>query len=115
MQLTVRTSNFVTSENITDAGFDNFVVTDGEGWSVAVAENSRPDEQLAYPNPFVNTITVPVASENKKIELFSIQGKKITIEIKEKKSNNTVINTSNLSPGMYILTTGSTVQQLIKR
>ncbi len=75
----------------------------------------------AYPNPFINEITVAANTESavigKVLKLYDIEGKLFVNQIIQ--SQNTVLNLSYLPTGMYILkiegTDGNFVYKLIKQ
>ncbi|MGJ8667773.1 MAG: T9SS type A sorting domain-containing protein [Patiriisocius sp.] len=65
-------------------------------------DNLENNQLIVYPNPAKNTLFVQNSSQIEEIEIYSITGKKV-FEAKPK-SNNTTIEVSSLTNGMYILT-----------
>ena len=112
MQLEVYISDYITSENITEAAFDYFSVTD---YSVLSNEDQVKveDEVNVYPNPFNDKLMLSKGNLNVKIYNFSGQ---LMLE-----SNNEIeINTAKLQSGIYLIHISNThgenvlVEKLIK-
>jgi len=95
MQLIVYISDYITSENITEAAFDYFSITD---YSVLSNEESLALESNVelYPNPFSNEIRV--TKENLSVKIYNFSGQ-LVLETK----NEMIINTSELSSGLYLI------------
>ncbi|RYM34723.1 choice-of-anchor B family protein [Brumimicrobium glaciale] len=112
MQIFVQTSNYELSNNITNAAFDNFYITDG---SPLGNELESIEKQLVsiYPNPFSDQITIEGIKENSTLRLFSIDGKKLNFEV-DYTENSAEINSTNLSSGVYLLHVDGAVYTVVK-
>lgn len=112
MQIFIETSNYQTTNNITDAAFDNFYITDGS--ALANDVETKIDDQLkVYPNPFKNQIIVEGNKNIASIQLFSIEGKKMKIQV-DYNQNSAVINSNHLSSGVYLLHVNEKVYTVVK-
>ena len=80
------TINVVSPQNIT--GYDLTGIENVENATISV-----------YPNPFNDVITLTGVASNSTIQLFSVDGKKVY----QGNATNSVLNTSNLSAGVYML------------
>ena len=94
MQLIVYISDFETSENITEAAFDFFSVTD---YSVLGTEEVIEEENglLLYPNPFSDQLFI--TAPNTHITIYDFSGQLVFESF-----NETTINLSHLSKGIYL-------------
>ncbi len=95
MQLIVYISDYTTSENITEAAFDYFSITD---YSVLSVEEGveNVNEVNIYPNPFNDEIII--SKEGLNVNIYNFSGQLI-LESK----NETRINTSEFNTGLYIV------------
>lgn len=112
MQLFISTSDFATSENYTEAGFDNFRVTEGSILEVE-EDQFEKDNTVLYPNPFNSKLTVQ-GEYNGEILLFDLHGKSIDINY-NKSGELTTIETESLSKGVYILHVDGVQHKVIKQ
>lgn len=112
MQLFISTSDFFSTANITEAGFDNFRVTDGS--ILSIDEQKEAENQMTvYPNPFSDKITIEGALTDE-ITLFDLNGKMIDVAILTF-ANKTIVETRGLTKGMYVLHVGTERHKLVKR
>ena len=95
MQLIVFISDYVTSENITEAAFDYFSITD---FSVlSLDDNSIPSESVTvFPNPFNDELIV--SKEDVTVKIYNYSGQ-LVLEVRNQKQ----INTNRLAIGFYII------------
>lgn len=95
MQLIVYISDYVTSENITEAAFDYFSITDYSVLSdkEVIDENK---EVSVYPNPFTDKLILSEA--NLTVKIYNFSGQLILESINEKQ-----ISTSLLQSGIYLI------------
>jgi len=112
MQIFVQTSNYELTNNITNAAFDNFYITDGAPL-VNVLETVVKQVVKVYPNPFGNQITIEGTQKYSVIDLFTIEGKKIQMEV-DYNENSVLINSTNLSSGVYLLHVDGEVYTVVK-
>lgn len=112
MQVFIEISNYQATYNITNAAFDNFYITDG-GPLHTNEEILATSDKKVYPNPFVNQITVEGVNEISTIVLYSIEGRKIAIEV-EFNDNSAHINSDFLSSGIYMLSVNGEIFTIVK-
>ena len=94
MQLIVYISDWGQTENITEAAFDFFSVTD---FSVLnTTENENEASILFYPNPFTNQITI--VNPINQITIYDFKG-----QVVFESNNQSSIDLSHLSNGIYII------------
>ncbi|PWH86916.1 choice-of-anchor B family protein [Brumimicrobium oceani] len=113
MQIFIQTSNYDLTDNITNAAFDNFYITDGSPLNDNKDVSVDPEIKV-FPNPFQNKIFIDGIRPNSQIELFSIEGKNMKLEISIT-DNSAVINAVSLSAGVYLLHVDGAVQTIVKR
>jgi len=112
MQLFISTSDFDVTPNVTEAGLDNFRVTDGDVLGVD-EELDKANEMIVYPNPFNDKITIE-GDLSKKVVLFDLNGK--AIDVKSTTSNNKISKeTDRLTSGIYILQIGNDKHKVVKQ
>lgn len=112
MQLFISTSDFFSYSNITEAGFDNFRVSEGDILSI----DEQKDELIShtvYPNPFNDKLTIEGEYEGD-IFLFDLNGKIMKVETSTS-GNLTIINTDRLTNGIYVLQIGTEKYKVIKQ
>jgi choice-of-anchor B domain-containing protein len=97
MQLQVFISDYVTTENVTEAGFDLFSVTNSSILGVEKQNNVKQNFNV-YPNPTNQVLNITTSLTNYKVELFSLDGKLIY-----QAKNISNINLSSLEKGIYII------------
>jgi len=114
MQVFVQTSDYNTSNNITNAAFDNFAITNGGPLSISEESISRAKTKV-YPNPFDEIIIIEGELQVNDIRLFNLQGKEIRIESVNNQEEKTTIETLNLAKGTYFLQVNEKVLKLIKQ
>jgi choice-of-anchor B domain-containing protein len=112
MQLFVSTSDFDATGNVTEAGLDNFRVTDGS--IVSVDEEDVALSKLeVYPNPFNEIITIEgIFSDN--ITLLDLNGKVIDVKIYSS-GDKTFVETDRLTKGIYLLQIGTEKRKVVKQ
>jgi choice-of-anchor B domain-containing protein len=110
MQLFVYTSDFFTTRNIVEAGFDNFFIyEDGE-----LSTQVESDDKLEiYPNPFDQTLTIDGLELGSDFVLADALGKIILSGKADAKVIH--LSTGNLNPGVYFLRSNNTVKKVIKK
>jgi len=97
MQLQVFISDDVNTENVTEAGFDLFSVTNSS--TVEVKENKNETNQLTiYPNPTQQMINILSPLSNYKIEIYGLDGKLLYQNINVLK-----IDVSAFEKGIYLI------------
>jgi choice-of-anchor B domain-containing protein len=109
MQLFIYTSDFFTTRNIVEAGFDNFYVFEEAELSLQELTESVVN---VYPNPFQHNIVVEGLSVGEEYQIRDALGKvilsgQVTQELFE-------INTSKLNTGVYFLMYREGVKKIIK-
>ncbi len=112
MQVFVQTSNYELTNNITNAAFDNFYITDGGPLLNAFDEIEKQIVKV-YPNPFKEQIIIEGVNEKSLIQLYSIEGKKIKIHV-DFNGNSATINSGFLSSGVYLLHVNNDVYTIVK-
>lgn len=112
MQVFVHTSNYETTNNITNAAFDNFYITDGSPLTNK-EENALKKTPKVYPNPFTEQINIEGASQHSNIALFTIEGKKMNIK-RRNENNKVIIESGSLSAGIYFLTIDGEMKTIVK-
>lgn len=100
MQLFISTSDFSATENITDAGLDNFRVSEGSILNQE-AISKASEEFNVYPNPFKNSLQI-IGEEVNTVYLFDLNGKRIDVEVDFQDDKATVF-TESLNKGIYII------------
>lgn len=111
MQLFISTSDFFSTANITEAGFDNLRVTDGS--ILNIEEEVDIDKMVVYPNPFNDRITID-GKVSKNITLYDLNGKVIDVEISYS-NGKSIVETDRLTKGIYILQVGTEKHKVIKQ
>jgi hypothetical protein len=84
--------------------------------TVGINENTADNALVIYPNPFANSVTVLNTLPDGKIKIHDVTGKMEMIL--NSNDGNTIINTSNLKAGVYVLyyikNNVTTVSKLVK-
>ena len=96
MQLQVYISDYITTENVTEAAFDLFSVT-----NTSILQTKKIEELAqfnVYPNPTQNYINISTAIQNYKIEMYSLDGQLIFEGINSKQ-----IDVSSFGKGIYLI------------
>lgn len=95
MQLIVYISDFEETENITEAAFDFFSITNYSvlGIDEGVSKNT---ELLIYPNPFTDQLSI--SEPNTYITIYNFSGQLVFESF-----NETTVNLSHLSKGIYLV------------
>lgn len=112
MQLFVSTSDFFSTANITEAGFDNFRVSEGDILNVADQETETNDIAI-YPNPFSDKLMVESDFEGE-VQLYDLNGKLIDLD-SSSSGNKIIIHTNKLTKGVYVLHLGTEKRKVIKQ
>lgn len=110
MQVFITTSDFDPDVNITEAGFDNFQITEGD--IAGIAEEISENEVVLYPNPtngILNLSELVTASDVKVFDLFG----RIVWQSKAN-TNITQIDVSQLPSSTYIIQIEDTIQRFVK-
>lgn len=98
MQIRVETSDFEPNDNVVDAGFDHFSVTNFNTTSI---DNALATKLKVYPNPFSSIINVSNAPIGSQYRIIDLRGKVVLEEMIT--TENYVIETDFLNSGMYVL------------
>ena len=106
MQLIIYLSDYVTSENITEAAFDYFSITDYSVLSSEEEIDSKTDLEV-FPNPFNDEIIL--SQENLMVKIFNFSGQLIL-----ESRNETKINTTSLNAGLYLVEIKNSNNELLK-
>lgn len=112
MQLFVSTSDYSSSENITEAGFDLFEVSEG---SIAEVNSDELVDSKVYPNPFENRFTVTLEEQVEEVYLVDFKGAQVSIETQQSGAEIEIRPTEDLSNGIYFLHINGSVHKLIKQ
>lgn len=111
MQLIVSTSDFESSLNFVNAGFDHFFVAEE-------AELSTENQLLntidlsAYPNPTKDVLTIEGLEIGKKVQLIDWMGR-IVIDWTPQ-SHQETISTAHLAPGVYLIRQERRLVRIVK-
>ncbi|MCC5923962.1 MAG: choice-of-anchor B family protein, partial [Crocinitomicaceae bacterium] len=100
MQLIISTSDFLSSLNFVNAGFDHFFVVEEIELSSG-NEDLNTNNLLAYPNPIKDVLTIEGLEIGKKVELIDGRGKVLLIWKPEHEKE--VLNTSQYASGVYLI------------
>jgi len=106
MQVIVTLSDYSTSENVTEGGFDHFSITD---FSISELIDQEIDQNIIiYPNPFDNEIFIKGISEGK-IEVFDLSGRLVkSIQVGKSMEFN------DLENGVYIFVISDLSGNIVK-
>ncbi|HLW30227.1 MAG TPA: choice-of-anchor B family protein [Brumimicrobium sp.] len=113
MQLFIQTSDFFATNNITNAAFDNFIITNGSPLSTNKVPK-KLNEIKVYPNPFDRVVIVEGVLKTENIYLYDLLGKRMKIDNIAIENGKTTIETSHLSKGAYFIQVNNEVLKLIK-
>jgi hypothetical protein len=106
MQLIIYLSDYVTSENITEAAFDYFSITDYSVLSSEEEIDNKIDLEV-FPNPFNDEIIL--SQENLMVKIYNFSGQLIL-----ESRNETKINTTSLNAGLYLVEIKNSNNELLK-
>ena len=110
MQLTVKISDEAPNNNVTEAAFDHFRVT--ESSTLSNQEIANQNNLIVFPNPTTDFITISGVKEDDLIQLFDIQGR---FYLKEKADQTSFkLNLSGLKSGAYFLKVNDQVFKIVK-
>jgi choice-of-anchor B domain-containing protein len=112
MQLFISTSDFFSTANITEAGFDNLRVTEGSILDID-EEQVESNNIKIYPNPFKNTLTIE-GEVSGEVFLYDLNGKVIDVEISST-GNMTTVEAETLTKGIYILQIGNDKHKVVRQ
>ncbi|WP_107037655.1 choice-of-anchor B family protein [Brumimicrobium mesophilum] len=112
MQIFIQTSNYEATNNITNAAFDNFYITDGSALN-NIEESTVSQNVKVYPNPFQDQITIEGVNNSTSIEMYSIDGKRMKIQVGFNE-NSAKINSYFLSSGIYLIHVDREVYTVVK-
>ncbi|PKR81717.1 hypothetical protein CW751_04100 [Brumimicrobium salinarum] len=104
MQLFVQTSNYYSENNIVNAAFDNFLISDNG--PLMVDESFKEKGKITvYPNPFKHNFTVESTKELdvKSVQLFNVYGALIKIQGIQLTPHKVKLLTDSLPSGTYFL------------
>ena len=100
MQLFVTTSDFSTSPNVTEAGFDHFRVS--EGFFVSIDEEEALSKEIhVYPNPATEWLYIEGELIGERIRLLDFQGRVVTEWLAD--SDLMKLDLQPCVPGMYLI------------
>lgn len=111
MQVFVTTSDFDPDVNITEAGFDNFRITEGNILSIE-EEISSENELIIYPNPTSGLINFSEMIAAEDVLVMDLMGKVVW----SSNSSNpiSVIDVSSLPSSTYLIKTKNQIKRFIK-
>lgn len=107
-QFIFKTSDYLGSDNITEAALDRFFISEGV---VGLTENGLTDFQL-FPNPATNQLTI-YSEENGNFQLLDALGRIIREGTTEMEK--TTIDLFNLKSGVYYLKLGNRTKPFVKK
>jgi choice-of-anchor B domain-containing protein len=108
MQVSIYISDFTPNNNVTEAAFDFFSVTN---FNTSELDSPAPSDYFViYPNPTSGNIQIDNIKEETTIRLLNLNG-----EILEQQLifSNFELNLSNYSPGLYFLEIGGILKRII--
>jgi choice-of-anchor B domain-containing protein len=94
MQLRVQISDFPSTVNITEAGFDYFTVSNANTTSI---ESVKFDELLIYPNPSEGIFQISASTDIELWMVLDLNGRTIAT------GNSSSVDLSNFEAGVYLL------------
>ena len=98
MQLILYISDYATSENITEAGIDDFYISEGEVIGVETIEKEIHQNINIFPNPAQNEVNVQTTFTSFKVEIYGLDGQLILSTI-----NQNLIKLEHISRGIYVV------------
>ncbi|HNS41688.1 MAG TPA: N-acetylmuramoyl-L-alanine amidase [Taishania sp.] len=112
---------FVSVKAINNAGLDTIATSNGQRYVTQPSNASlfanEAQQLIVYPNPVDNQLRIENLTETATLLLFDITGKLVIQTVETEK--NAVINTENLTPGMYTLiirsSRGNTIKKITKK
>lgn len=107
MQFFFRTSDFDGSDNITEAGVDHFVITDGNTIGL---EEKEVVNVIAYPNPTSGWVTIDNLKEPSRFELMTLNGAVMQQGMLSPTENR--LNLTDLPYGVYLLKVEGTILRI---
>lgn len=110
MQLQVSVADYAVNENITEAGFDRFYVSEGPTFASLNSNELKRFE--VYPNPFNNRIKISGIKAGIDYQLIDYSGK--LIEVGKTIEGITELNVFDLKAGIYFIQIGNQLEKLIK-
>jgi choice-of-anchor B domain-containing protein len=111
MQLFVTTSDFSSSPNVTEAGFDHFRVS--EGFFVSIDEELALSKEIhVYPNPATEWLYIEGVLNGEHIRLLDFQGRVVNEWIAD--SNLMKLNLLHYVPGMYLIQVSNHSYKFVK-
>ncbi|MDX1652952.1 MAG: choice-of-anchor B family protein [Brumimicrobium sp.] len=115
MQLFITTSDLQGSANLTEAGFDHFIVSDGSILSSEeIVDTFKEDKIKVYPVPFNDVLTVRGDFDDDKVVITDLNGKELNLEVTGT-TGSLEINTSSISSGIYLIRIGDEVLKVVKK
>lgn len=99
MQLFIRTADYPSNPNITEAAFDHLSITNEA--VIGMDEWSKPNSFKLYPNPGQDQLEIGAIDEENQVQIFQLDGKsclKTTVS-----PNQTTIDVHTLPNGVYIV------------
>lgn len=85
------------------------------------AEQETPVEDIeeysynVYPNPVENEIYIEMIEPIEELVIYNINGQQTAVDFQQTSSTRSVINVSNLNPGLYFIRVNNKVQKFIKQ
>lgn len=108
MQIIIQTSDY--NQNIVEAGFDHFFVSENNMSSVG--ELVASVNVSIYPNPFDASIILKNGTIGESFSIYNLEGKLIQEGMIQSAEQS--ISTSHLENGMYIFKTSNEVRRIVK-
>lgn len=110
MQLQVSVADYAVDENITEAGFDRFYISEGPTFA---KQNELQQKEFAIsPNPFNHNLFITGTESEVNYSLFDCSGKVILTGKTE--AGLTKLGVANLNSGVYFLQIGNQTEKVIK-
>jgi hypothetical protein len=82
--------------------FDDFEISNYDSIILSNTEINIENDIAIYPNPFTTEITIE-SIHPVRAGLFDVQGRKMSIEVKDDNGNSIISNLDGISKGMYFL------------
>jgi hypothetical protein len=99
MQLFIRTADYPSNPNITEAAFDHLSITNEA--VIGMEEWSKPNSFKLYPNPGQDQLTIGSIEAEIQVQLFHLDGKScLTTSVSP---THTTIDVHTLPNGVYIV------------
>lgn len=110
MQIQVSVADYAAYENITEAGFDRFYIS--EGPTYAGVETMQLQEFTIAPNPFNNHLTISGVEAGHPFKLINMSGQQVMGGVTEEGITN--LDVIKLKAGIYFIQIGNQIEKVIK-